>query len=748
MSRPIGATPQEWAGLAVTLGLEADLLPVVSNRARPVSQQSQLHANPDQVGKVPSVLNQRGEIAGMPGWSKHITTERDIARWAKEPDLGICIIGRTLKGIDIDVGDPAKAQRVRDLFEMLLGELPARTRGNSGKCLLAVRLPIFMPKWKFEVDGGVVEILGDNQQFIAVGTHPSGVRYEWVQGLPASVPEVSAAELQDAALAVYAALGVQGTLKQGREVLAGTRARHAVDAEDDAVEYLWGGGWVREEQVDGSLYVVCPWQHEHTDGAAGAPSATIFYPAGVGADKRGFKCLHAHCEGRTNREFLAKTGFTAAEVADEFEDVAPAAPVQLAPAMRHMKPWVSDVEHPARKNDSGKIESTAVHVAAYLDRPDLCGARIAFDEFRAAIMIEWEHAQGAWRPLRDTDYFKLRQQLERRGFTRPGTDIIREAVAAVAEGNTFDSAIAWLTGLEWDGVERCETFFSDMFGVVETPFSRAVGLYTWSALAGRVLRPGCKVDMVPTLIGAQGLRKTGGVGAMSPSDETFVELSLDTKEDDLARLMRGKLVGELGEMKGLSAKDKEGVKQWITRPVEEWTPKYKEFTVRVPRRLVLFGTGNMAEFLDDETGNRRWLPMDVVGEIDIARIEAERDQLWAEGRRLFCNAGHEVLWRGAHQLASAEHGRFTTYDELQAPIAAWLAQDGMDGADGPSRGSGTFRVFDVMTSALGYGPDRMDKSTQMRVAKILQGLGYEKTRASIDGVQQKVWKRKSTNDFC
>lgn len=748
MTRPIGATPQEWAGLAVTLGLEADLLPVVSNRARSVSAQSQLHANPDQVGKVPSILNQRGEIAGMPGWSKHITTERDIARWAKEPDLGICVIGRTLKGIDIDVADPAKAQHVRSLFEMLLGKLPARTRGNSGKCLLAVRLPVFMPKWKFEVDGGVVEILGDNQQFIAVGTHPSGVRYEWAQGLPAAVPEVSAAELQDAVLAVYAARGVQGTLKQGREVLAGTRARHAVDAEDDAVEYLWGGGWVREEQVDGSLYVVCPWQHEHTDGAAGAPSATIFYPAGVGADKRGFKCLHAHCEGRTNREFLAKTGFTAAEVADEFEDVAPAVRPDSTNLPRHRKPFVTDAEWPNWSRDKkGGIVSSHTSIGQAIARPDICGAQLAYDEFKAETMIEWVDAQGTWRPMSNTDCYKLCMRLESVGFVAPKDAMVDRAVAYVARANSFDSARDWLFAQTWDGVSRCETFFIDCWGVPDTPYARAVGRYLWSAMAGRVELPGCKADMTPVLISPeQGLRKTAGVMAMAPEPDAFVELDMDQPDKELSYKIRGKLIGELGEMRGMSGREQEGIKQWLSRPFEEFREVFQPRMTKFQRRVVFVGTGNREGILVDETGNRRWLPM-VVSKVDDARIARERDQLWAEGRILFCANGHMPEWQDAQDLAPVEHERFMEDDDWVEVIKTWVEADGMDGEEGPKRGDSPLRGVDIMVGALGMAPASIKPADQKRMGRAMRTLGFVAQAVRVKGEVTKRWIRK-TQKFC
>src|SRR5690606_34027600 len=117
--------------------------------------------------------------------------------------------------------------------------------------------------------------------------------------------------------------------------------------------------------------------------------------------------------------------------------------------------------------------------------------------------------------------------------------------------------------------------------------------------------------MVPILVGDQGQGKSTAVKALVPSPEFFVEVSFAEKDDDLARKMRGKLVAEIGELRGLHTKELEAIKAFITRTHEQWVPKYREFTTTFPRRLVFIGSTNKDQFLADETGNRRWLPVRV-----------------------------------------------------------------------------------------------------------------------------------------
>lgn len=754
MSARRGATLADWRGLTDTLGLTVDLLPVVSDTGLPVSPHSQLSANPDQLGKVPSVVNATGHITGILKWAQHESTRAQCVAWARDEHLGVCVIGRQIKAIDIDVADPVLAQRVQDMFTLLLGDLPERFRSNSGKRLLPVRLPVYMPKWRFEVagaEGAVVEILGDSQQFIAAGTHPSGVRYEWRGGLPTEIPEVTLDELQDAVRAVYEALGVPGTLRTGRAVLEGAGVRRSTDSTDQAfVDWLWDHGQVVDEAADGALYVVCPWQHEHTDGAAGAPSSTVVYPAGVGAEKRGFKCMHAHCEGRDIHAYEAapSVGWYAHEVEtqDGFEDEqVPRAPVVVGTRTGLvMKPFESAEPWPNWARDKKGIISTHTSIGEAVALPHVCGARIAYDEFKAETMIEWHHRPGVWRPVENTDNYDLCMHLERVGFISPSDRMVDRAVAFVGRRNKFDSARDWLSTKTWDGVERAERFFIDYWGAADTPYTRACGRYIWSAMAARVEMPGCKADMTPVLISQQqGLRKTAGVMAMAPDEDAFVELTLDTPDKELAYKIRGKLVGELGEMSGMSKRDQEGLKNWLSRPFEEFREVFQPRPTKFKRRVLFLGTGNREEILEDETGNRRWLPM-LVQKVDDERIVADRDQLWAEGKLLFCANGHMPEWQDAQTLAVDVHPDFSIDDPWTDIIKAWLDADAMDGAEGPKRGEAPLRGADILMGALGFKPDGIRQADQKRMGRAMRNLGFDLRPVRFEGGVAKRWVAKNS----
>ena len=740
---PWGATAAEWLHFAETLDLRADLLPVVSNPAGVVSKASKLRG----LGKTPSKYNRAGDVVGIAAWSAHQATDRDVGQWLANSDLGICVQTRVWRALDIDIADPVASRRVVDLVELLQGVLPMRVRQGTGKCLLALRMPGAFSKRVIQTPHGAIEFLATGQQFIAVGTHftaggPTGTRYEWVDsagvvGLPGPAPDVTPAEFEVLWQALTEAFAIPGGESRGRPGMAVAKPRDRADLRDPVVGFLDENGWVLDHERDGKVHVRCPWEAAHTSDSGA--SASTWFPAGVGGFEQGhYRCLHAHCIGQTDGDFLIAVGYSDADFTVVDADTVGAALSGDANA-----PDVAQPLPPFVRDRRGAPLATLNNVLMALRRAEVCGSQIGYDEFRDALVVG---RGGAWRPVVDNTYTELRSTLESKGFLPVGRELIRDAFLMVAAENKFDSALQWARGLVWDGVPRAETFWLDYFGVPDTPYARAVGLYAWTALAGRAVEPGVKADMVPVLIGVQGVGKTTAVEALSPIADAFVEIDLGRKDDDIARSLRGKLVGEIAELRGLQTRDAESIKAWVSRRHEEWVPKYREFATRFARRLLLIGTSNDDEFLDDQTGERRWLPL-TVGQVDVAGVLAARDQLWAEGVVLFDAGG--VQWHAAQTLAVDAHAAHKVRDPWEGAVAAWLERDGMDGevgADGAGtrRGDQPVAVADVLVSCLGLSVQKTTRKDQMRVGGILRALGYEKRDVRVNGQVLKRWRAKNS----
>jgi predicted P-loop ATPase len=314
----------------------------------------------------------------------------------------------------------------------------------------------------------------------------------------------------------------------------------------------------------------------------------------------------------------------------------------------------------------------------------------------------------------------------------------------VASQNRYDSAQLWLGRLKWDGTPRVRGFLETYLGCAPSEYVRAVSTYIWTALAGRVLEPGVKADMVPIFEGRQGLRKSWAIEAMAPAPEFFVEIDLADKEDDTVRKLRGALVGEIAELSGLHTRDLEGIKKFVVRKVEKWVPKYKEFPSTFKRRLLFIGTTNQTEILADDTGNRRWLPLHIE-HADAEGIARDREQLWAEGAELFRGVlpgvhGGGVAWRDAERLAAPMHEGYAMSDAWDTRVHEWLTSFDDSGleCDG-ARGLRPFTTADVLAGALGLSARDMNRNAANRVGAILRAMDYEQKSAKRGGRTFRAW---------
>ena len=404
--------------------------------------------------------------------------------------------------------------------------------------------------------------------------------------------------------------------------------------------------------------------------------------------------------------------------------------------MRHANdktPIKSDIVEKMKRDDAGKFLPGTNNVVMAVGCPEFCGLKLGKDEFTDTVMFHT--GDGQWQNFCDKHYTALKIALDNRNFHEVPTERMREAVHLVSDDNRFDSAQLWLNSLKWDGVARVGRYLENYLGTPDTPYTKAVSFYMWTAMAGRILVPGIKADMVPILKGGQGTFKTTSVQSLVPASEYFTHFSFKEKEDDISRKFRGVLVAELGELRGLDSSQSEHIKDFIARQCEKWVPKYKEYAATYLRRVIIIGTTNEDQFLHDSTGNRRFLPFEV-GCIDTDAIVRDRNQLWAEGAEIFKR--HGVVYDEAEKLAVHEHKQFEAVDDWEALVAQFLNQsldsdiDGFDVSLGVS-------TLEIQVSAIGLEAKYAGQQSKRRIGAIMKNLGYCNRQCRREGVKGYYW---------
>jgi len=193
-------------------------------------------------------------------------------------------------------------------------------------------------------------------------------------------------------------------------------------------------------------------------------------------------------------------------------------------------------------------------------------------------------------------------------------------------------------------VKRVDSFLSVYAGQpITCAYSVAVSRYLWSGLAARARRAGAKCDMVVVLSGPEGIGKSSLVAALAPFESAFCDVDFSRNDDDITRQLRGVCVAELGELRGMGAKDSAHLLAWVTRTHDDIVPKYQEFSKRRARRFMLIGTTNVTDWLSDSMGRRRWLPVSAKqGQIltreNCAQLWAEACVTWPDARVEYADA--------------------------------------------------------------------------------------------------------------
>lgn len=217
----------------------------------------------------------------------------------------------------------------------------------------------------------------------------------------------------------------------------------------------------------------------------------------------------------------------------------------------------------------------------------------------------------------------------------PPKTTIEDAFDHLARKNSYDPVKVWLEALpEWDGVGRVDTWLANHFeaGKDEPEYLAQVFRKWLSAMVIRVYNPGAKFDWLPIFEGHQGFGKSS-FGRILVGDKYFLDQLPNLADKDAALALQGIWAVEFGELATFRKNELEIVKGFVTRTIDKVRPPYGRRTIESARRCVFFGTTNKEKYLRDETGNRRFKPVQV-GRLDFEQLHEDRDQLFAEA--LWC----------------------------------------------------------------------------------------------------------------
>jgi hypothetical protein len=229
----------------------------------------------------------------------------------------------------------------------------------------------------------------------------------------------------------------------------------------------------------------------------------------------------------------------------------------------------------------------------------------------------------------DSACLVIRHEIARREGFEPTTNTVIDAVTRIALANRFNPVLDYLSRLRWDKRPRIDSWLTVYCGADDNPLNRAIGRKTLIAMVRRVKQPGCKFDNIPVLEGPQGSLKSTLVRTLAGDDNFSDADILEGDKREQQELCEGVWGYEIQELSGLHKSDVERVKAFASRQVDKARPAYARKVQNRPRTCVFWGTTNAKEYLQDQTGNRRFWSVPI-GKIEIDAFRRDRDQLFAE----------------------------------------------------------------------------------------------------------------------
>ncbi len=320
--------------------------------------------------------------------------------------------------------------------------------------------------------------------------------------------------------------------------------------------------------------------------------------------------------------------------------------------------WKDNIQYSA---DGMKALSTLSNIILILRNDKELKFKIFKDIFSSRILVRdgvpWDRKfETPDRIWTDTDDAGLRWYLESNyGIT--STNKIIDGVNLIAEENAENKVTTRLQSTQWDGEKRLETLFIDYLGCEDNVYTREVAEKSLVAAVRRAIFGGIKWDNMPILIGPQGVGKSTFLKILGM--DWYNDSLVNVEGKDACEIIQGSWILEMGELSSLRKSELNLVKNFLSRTDDIFRASYGRRAQKYPRRCAFFGTANDTNFLRDETGNRRFWPIDCFIHSPIKSIfndlNDELDQIWAEACELAKNEFYSlVLSKEAEKIAKEE----------------------------------------------------------------------------------------------
>lgn len=380
-----------------------------------------------------------------------------------------------------------------------------------------------------------------------------------------------------------------------------------------------------------------------------------------------------------------------------------------------------------KNNDPYQVEPKLTHngIIFLQYHPDM-KCVIAYNENSCSIDLvsktPWDDSHSAIpRTISDSDYVNAKAWLELQDMRLTLNDV-KGAITSVAHKRKYNPLKSYVNSLSWDGVKRLEGWLHTYMGVASTDYSKTVGRKFLIGAIARALKPGCKMDTMLVLEGAQGVLKSTAIEALF-GRQFFTDEIHHIGSKDASMQMQGMWGIEIAEMQAMNRAESNQIKEFITRVIDRFRPPYGSSIIESPRSCVFVGTLNPeGGYLKDATGGRRFWPV-MCHVVDIQALRHDRDQLWAEALN---NYREGIIW----WLNETENALAQNEQEDRYEGDSWS-----DGINDYLTGKDEVTIAQIFEHGLQIPASQWTKQSEMRIGKHLQKEGWVRKRPMVGGIR-------------
>jgi len=646
-----------------------------------------------------------------------------ISKWWKTwPNANIGLACGKSGVVVVDVDPRNGGDETFQELEKANGNLPRtpmQLTGGGGVHYL-LRRPISSDTFRGRKLPGGIDIKADGGYIVlAPSSHASGTPYRWDAGRHPDDEPIANIPERWLSILVVPAGGEQSEILP-EDGLLGAAFKAA--------------GWAGQSITLGRLKVQCPWESEHTSGNRFDGSTVVFAP-NEGKTTGHFHCAHSHCSNRTLKDVLTILPPKAlAEARSHCKlPVNHQPPPETEPSPDTGEPWTESL-HLTSEGNLTKAPGNAALLLANL--PDWRGA-VRYDSFadrirwcRPAPTLEGMRGPVIGECLAEHHVTYAQAWLARHRRVVFSDQAVRQGLESAARKYAYNPLQDYLRTLQWDGTKRIDRWLATYIGAEDNETNRIIGRWWLISAVARAMEPGCKVDHVLVLKGSQGMKKSSAFIALAGA-VWGLESVPSLRDKDAMQTLRGKWIAIFSELETIRGAALTLVKDYITRQNDTFRKSYGREPIDVPRGCVFGATANELYCLPQDEENRRWWAV-AVGFVLTEEIERDRDQLWAEAYHEWANGERWWPETAEHiELLKEAQRESTEEDDWLSPITRWLSEICDD-----QRENGV-STREVAHRAILIPFDRISRSDNTRIGRILRSLGYEPRQLRASGVRER-----------